>query len=65
MGVHSVLAFLAVVERHIERRLDRFGHAFRLVRIDDHRAVEFWRGAGKLRQDEYAGILGILRGDIF
>ncbi len=52
-------------ERHRQRAVDGLADAFRIVRIDQQRRGQFVRGAGKARQDQHAGIVGVLRGDEF
>src|SRR5260370_38381838 len=48
MRVHPVLALPSLLERHFGRSLDRLRHPLRLVRIDDHRAVQLLCDAGEL-----------------
>ena len=62
---HVAVARAALVERHRQRLIDGGGHRLLIVRIDQQRRLAFHRGAGKARQDQHAGILGVLRRDIF
>src|ERR1041384_8110153 len=57
------VALTALRQRHAKRAIDGIAHALRIVGVDLERGNAFMRGAGKARQDQHAGILGILRGD--
>ena len=52
-------------KRHIERRLDGMGDVIGAVWVDQYRILKLRSRPGKARQDQYAGIFRILRGDIF
>src|SRR5436309_1836239 len=53
------------VQRHGKRLSDRRSDAVGIVRVDQQRFLAFVCGAGEARKNEDAGILWILRGDIF
>src|SRR4029079_15252483 len=59
------MALTALFERHRQRAIDCIADTFRIVGIDQQGGCAFVRGACKTREDEYARIVRILRGDKF
>ena len=51
-------------QRHAERAIQRGGNLVAIVRIDDQGAGQLLRRPGKLRQDQYARVIRILRRDV-
>ena len=64
-GIELFPSRLALGERHVHRGPDRAGDFAAVVRIDEQRIGQLFGRARETRENEYARIFGILRGDIF
>ena len=62
--VHRVVPLAALLQRHAERAVDRGGDRLGIVRVDQQRFLALVRRAGKARQHQHAGIVGVLRRDV-
>ena len=60
-----LVALLSLGEPHLERHLDIVGHLLDIVGIDDQRFLHLLGRAGKARQNEHAGIVRVLCGNVF